>query len=84
MAEIASLGAADAAIVVGRSLEPAADLLRDRTGVAVYRFDHLLGLEGARDALIYALHKISGNDVPPRKSSGIAPSFKTRWWIRTS
>jgi len=63
--EIETLGDADATIVVGRSLEKAADLLRGRTGVPDYRFDHLLGLEST-DALVYALHRISGVDVPKR------------------
>jgi nitrogenase molybdenum-iron protein NifN len=63
--EIETLGDADATIVVGRSLEKAADLLRARTGVPDYRFDHLLGLEST-DALVYALHRISGREVPKR------------------
>jgi nitrogenase molybdenum-iron protein NifN len=63
--EIETLGEADATIVVGRSLEKAADLLRARTGVPDYRFDHLLGLE-SMDALVYALHRISGREVPKR------------------
>ncbi|MBV8487166.1 MAG: nitrogenase iron-molybdenum cofactor biosynthesis protein NifN [Planctomycetaceae bacterium] len=65
VAEISALGTADAAIVIGRSLEAAADLLHERTGVLVYRFDHLLGLE-ATDAFVYALHRISGRAVPRR------------------
>ena len=63
--EIETLGDADATIVVGRSLEKAADLLRARTGVPDYRFDHLLGLEST-DALVYALHRISGREVSRR------------------
>jgi nitrogenase molybdenum-iron protein NifN len=63
--EIETLGEADATIVVGRSLEKAADLLRVRTGVPDYRFDHLLGLE-TTDALVYALHRISGREVSKR------------------
>ncbi len=63
VAEIATLGDADATIVIGRSLEKAADLLHERTGVPEYRFDHLLGLE-AVDALVYCLHRISGREVP--------------------
>ncbi len=65
VAEVRALGATDATIVVGRSLESAADLLFERTGVPVYRFDHLLGLE-AMDALVFALHRISGKPVPQR------------------
>ncbi len=82
VAEIGALGTADAAVVIGRSLGPAADLFHERTGVPVYRFDHLLGFE-AMDAFVYALHKISGRPVPQRIEH-TAPSFRTRWWIRTS
>jgi nitrogenase molybdenum-iron protein NifN len=63
VAAITALADADATIVVGRSLEQAADVLRARTGVPDYRFDHLLGLE-AVDALVYCLHRISGHAVP--------------------
>ena len=54
VAEVETLGEADATIVIGRSLGPAADLLRERTRVPDLRFDHLLGLE-ATDALVFAL-----------------------------
>ncbi len=63
--EIETMGEADATLVIGRSLHPAADLLRKRTGVPDCRFDHLFGQE-ACDALIDALHRISGRDVPRR------------------
>ena len=82
VAELNALGTADATIVVGRSLNAAADLLHERTGVPDYRFDHLLGLE-ASDALVYALAAISGRDVPA-PSSGNAPSFRTPWSTPTS
>ncbi|WP_165227754.1 nitrogenase iron-molybdenum cofactor biosynthesis protein NifN [Aquisphaera insulae] len=61
--EIATLGDSDATLVVGRSMEKAADLLHERTGVPNYHFDHLMGLE-AVDALVYCLHRISDRDVP--------------------
>ncbi|MDR3632221.1 MAG: nitrogenase iron-molybdenum cofactor biosynthesis protein NifN [Isosphaeraceae bacterium] len=65
VAEIATLGDSDATLVVGRSLERAADLLQEKTGVPEYRFDYLLGLE-AVDALVYCLHRISGREVPKK------------------
>jgi nitrogenase molybdenum-iron protein NifN len=61
----ATLGEATATLVVGASLDKAADLLRERTGVPDHRFDHLLGLE-AVDRLVDCLHRISGRPVPPR------------------
>jgi len=63
-AAIATLGDAAATVVIGRSLHKAADLLRTRSGVADFRFDHLHGLD-ACDAFILALAKISGQPVPP-------------------
>lgn len=63
--EIASLGESAATLVVGRSLHKAADLLKERTGVPDYRFDHLLGLD-ACDAFTMALAEISGQPVPAR------------------
>ena len=64
-AEIAAMGESVATLVIGRSLTRAADLLRARTAVPDYRFDHLLGLD-ACDAFTTALAAISGNDVPAR------------------
>ena len=61
---IAALGEAVATLVIGRSLHKAADLLRARSGVPDFRFDHLLGLD-ACDAFILALAEISGQPVPP-------------------
>jgi nitrogenase molybdenum-iron protein NifN len=63
VAEIETLGTADATLVIGRSLGPAADLLRQRSDVPDFRFDHLFGLE-ACDAFLYALQRISGVEVP--------------------
>jgi nitrogenase molybdenum-iron protein NifN len=65
VAEIENLGDADATLVVGRSLDKAADLLSERTGVPDFRFDHLFGLEST-DALIFALHRISERPVPKK------------------
>jgi nitrogenase molybdenum-iron protein NifN len=61
--EIASMGESAATLVIGRSLAKAADLLKQRTGVPDFRFDHLLGLD-ACDAFTMALAEISGQSVP--------------------
>ncbi|MDP3514699.1 MAG: nitrogenase iron-molybdenum cofactor biosynthesis protein NifN [Sulfuritalea sp.] len=63
--EIASMGESAATLVIGRSLAKAADLLKQRTGVPDFRFDHLLGLD-ACDAFTLALAQISGQPVPAR------------------
>lgn len=65
VAALENLGDADATFVIGRSLDKAADLVYARTGVPDFRFDHLLGLE-QNDALVFALHRISGQSVPRR------------------
>jgi nitrogenase molybdenum-iron protein NifN len=63
--EFETLGDAIATIVVGPSLYKAADILKDRTGVPDYRFDHLMGLE-VMDELVMALTQISNNPVPEK------------------
>ncbi len=63
VSEFTNLGDAVASLVIGPSLSKAADVLRERTGVPDYRFDHLMGLE-AVDELLMALSAISGNKVP--------------------
>ena len=63
--EIATMGESVATLVIGRSLHKAADLLKQRTGVPDFRFDHLLGLD-ACDAFTMALAEISGQAVPAR------------------
>jgi nitrogenase molybdenum-iron protein NifN len=63
--EIATMGESVATLVIGRSLTRAADLLRARTGVPDYHFDHLLGLD-AGDAFTQVLAEISGQPVPAR------------------
>ena len=65
VAEIATLGEAAATLVIGRSLDAAADLLKERTAVPDFRFDNLMGLE-AMDAFIAALAEISGQPVPEK------------------
>lgn len=63
--EITTLGEAAATLVIGASLNPAADLLKQRTGVPDFRFDSLMGLE-AVDAFIAALAEVSGQPVPEK------------------
>ncbi|MGD8568726.1 MAG: nitrogenase iron-molybdenum cofactor biosynthesis protein NifN [Gammaproteobacteria bacterium] len=63
--EFETLGDAAATVVIGPSLYKAADILKERTGVADYRFDHLMGLE-ATDDFILALTQISNNPVPEK------------------
>ncbi|PIV87743.1 MAG: nitrogenase iron-molybdenum cofactor biosynthesis protein NifN [Hydrogenophilales bacterium CG17_big_fil_post_rev_8_21_14_2_50_63_12] len=65
VSEIKTLGEAGATLVIGASLNPAADLLMDRSGVPDYRFDTLMGLE-AMDAFISALAEVSGQAVPEK------------------
>ncbi|MBK1649537.1 nitrogenase iron-molybdenum cofactor biosynthesis protein NifN [Rhabdochromatium marinum] len=63
--ELATLGDAAATLVIGRSMDAAADLLKARTGVPDYRFDHLMGLD-AMDAFVTAVADISAEPVPAR------------------
>ncbi len=62
-AEIATLGESIATLVIGRSLSRAADLLKARSGVPDFRFDHLMGLD-AGDAFTQTLAELSGQPVP--------------------
>ncbi|MDP2795135.1 MAG: nitrogenase iron-molybdenum cofactor biosynthesis protein NifN [Sulfurisoma sp.] len=63
--EIESMGESIATLVIGRSLHRAADLLKARTGVPDFRFDHLLGLD-ACDAFTQMLATLSGQPVPAK------------------
>jgi len=63
--EFATLGDAAATLVIGSSLEAAANLLAERTGVPDWRFPHLMGL-AAVDRLIQTLAQISAEPVPER------------------
>ncbi|MDP2110015.1 MAG: nitrogenase iron-molybdenum cofactor biosynthesis protein NifN [Thiobacillus sp.] len=65
VSEIVSMGESVATLVIGRSLDDAADLLRERTRVPDFRFDTLMGLE-AVDAFVHALAQISGQPVPEK------------------
>lgn len=65
VSELLTLGDATATLVIGSSMNKAADELANLTSVPDHRFDHLMGLE-AVDALIDTLHRISGEPVPAR------------------
>jgi len=62
---IASLGESIATLVIGRSLDRAADLLAERTGCPDHRFPHLHGID-ACDAFTLTLSRLSGRPVPAR------------------
>ena len=62
-AEVATMGQSAATLVIGHSLERAADCLAARTGVPDYRLASLMGLKD-NDALIEALAQISGCAPP--------------------
>lgn len=64
-AEIEAMGESIATLVIGRSLDRAADLLKRRTGVPDFRFDHLMGLD-ACDTFTHTLARLSGQPVPSR------------------
>jgi nitrogenase molybdenum-iron protein NifN len=64
-AEIEAMGESIATLVVGRSLARAADLLKTRTGVPDFRFDHLMGLD-ACDCFTQTLAQVSAQPVPAK------------------
>jgi nitrogenase molybdenum-iron protein NifN len=64
-AEIESMGESIATLVIGRSLDRAADTLKRRTTVPDFRFDHLMGLD-ACDAFTQTLAQLSGQPVPEK------------------
>ena len=65
LSELATLGDAVATVVIGASLQTAAQVLEEKTGVPTYQLEHLYGLQ-ATDLLMMALLNISGNPVPKR------------------
>jgi nitrogenase molybdenum-iron protein NifN len=65
VSELLTLGNAVATLVIGASMNRAADHLKRLTGVPDYRFDHLMGLEAA-DEFIHTLSQVSGEPVPAR------------------
>jgi len=58
-------GAAQATLVIGASLAPAADRLASLTGVENHHFDHVMG-QDAVDEFVATLVKISGQPVPAK------------------
>jgi len=62
---IAAMGQSAATLVIGPSLNRAADLLKQRTGVPDHRFGGLMGLDDC-DALTQTLADLSRRPVPPR------------------
>jgi nitrogenase molybdenum-iron protein NifN len=62
-ADIESMVDSAATLVIGRSMNRAADFLKAQTGAPDYRFDQLIGLK-ASDAFTQALAEISGKPVP--------------------
>ncbi|MAR89768.1 MAG: nitrogenase iron-molybdenum cofactor biosynthesis protein NifN [Pseudomonadota bacterium] len=65
VADIATAGESIATLVVGESLNAAAEALRRKSGVPVFRFGHLLGLDEVDD-WFSALATLSDNPVPER------------------
>ena len=63
--EIAAMGESIATLVIGKSLDKAADKLKARTGVPDVRFGGLMGLD-ACDAFTQTLAQISGQPVPEK------------------
>nr|WP_294501174.1 nitrogenase iron-molybdenum cofactor biosynthesis protein NifN [uncultured Rhodopila sp.] len=63
-ASIAEMGQSAATLVIGPSVNKAADLLHARTGVPDFRFDSLIGLDGC-DAFAEVLAEIAGCAIPP-------------------
>ena len=62
---VAAMAESVATLVIGRSLDRAADLLHTRTGVPDHRFDGLMTLAEC-DAFTHALARISTRPVPER------------------
>jgi nitrogenase molybdenum-iron protein NifN len=65
VSDFAILGDSIATLVIGASLDPAADLLAGRTGVPDVRFAHLMGLDSV-DAFVAELSRISAESVPAK------------------
>jgi nitrogenase molybdenum-iron protein NifN len=65
VSDISTMGESIATLVLGNSLNEAADFLKEQTAVPDYRFDSLMGLD-AMDSFVSALAKISGKPVPEK------------------
>jgi nitrogenase molybdenum-iron protein NifN len=63
--EVALMGDSLATLTIGPSLYKSADLLNEKTGVPVLRFESLLGLD-AMDAFIHTLSQIAERPVPAK------------------
>ena len=63
VSSIAAMNRSIATLVIGRSLDRAADMLRARTGIPDYRFPSLMGLRNC-DSFTSALSQISDREVP--------------------
>ena len=63
--DIERMGESVATLVIGRSLDKAADLLEAKTGVPDYRFQSLMGLDDC-DAFSKTLSEIAGSPIPAR------------------
>ncbi len=83
VSELATLGDALATLVIGGSMNLAADALKARTGVPDHRFAHLMGLE-AVDALVATLAEIAAVPGAGDASSASAPSSRTPCSTATS
>ncbi len=64
ISDIQLMGDSCATLVIGAALQPAAEALKQRTGVPDYHFDHLYGLE-AMDAFVHRLSLLAERPVPP-------------------
>jgi nitrogenase molybdenum-iron protein NifN len=65
VSDISCMGESIATLVLGNSLNEAADFLKTQTGVPDYRFESLMGLD-AVDCFVAALVEISGKPVPEK------------------
>src|SRR5271157_1915731 len=63
--DIERMAESAATLVIGRSLDRAADLLHEKTGVPDHRFASLMGLDGC-DAFSKTLSEIAGCPVPAK------------------
>jgi nitrogenase molybdenum-iron protein NifN len=65
VSDISTMGESIATLVLGNSLNDAADFLKTQTGVPDYCFDSLMGLD-AVDSFVAALAEISAKPVPEK------------------
>ncbi|MDO8329475.1 MAG: nitrogenase iron-molybdenum cofactor biosynthesis protein NifN [Fluviicoccus sp.] len=65
LADLATVNDSLATLVIGASMNEAADVLRRKTGVPDFRFGHLMGLDAVDDWLM-TLSRLSGQPVPGR------------------